>query len=56
MVVDGRELARRLAVRVSPTFLMVDREEVICWVAEGRVEPEELHRPLAACGADGKDR
>lgn len=32
-------------------FLTVDRKEVICWVAEGGVELEELQRVvLAACG------
>ncbi len=55
VVVDGRELARRLAVRVSPTFLIVDQEGVIRWVHEGAAELGELGRAVMAAWDEAGD-
>ena len=53
VVCDG-DLARRLAVRVTPTYLILDRQGAICWVDEGMVEPAELERAVLAVGSEGR--
>ena len=50
---DEGRLARRLAVRVSPTFLIVDQEGVIRWAHEGIVDQEVLRRAVLAVVSEG---
>lgn len=51
---DGQELARRLAVRATPTYVVVDQEGVIFSVHEGAAELGELSRAvMAALGEAG---
>ncbi|MEW6216676.1 MAG: hypothetical protein AB1543_03240 [Candidatus Bipolaricaulota bacterium] len=50
---DERELARRFAVRATPTYVILDAEGVIHWVHEGVVGPEELGRAVLAVVSEG---
>jgi len=53
---DDGALAEMLAARVTPTYVILDQEGVICWVHEGIVEQEVLRRAvLAVVSEDGID-
>ena len=56
MVLDDEgELAQALAVRATPTYVILDGEGVIRWIREGAVELEELRTAvLAILGEGGK--
>ncbi len=56
MVLDDEgELAQALAVRATPTYVVILQEGVIRWVREGVVELEEFRTAvLAILGEGGK--
>jgi thioredoxin-related protein len=52
---DDGELTQRFALRVTPTYVMLDQEGVIRWVYEGVVEPEELRRAPSLVAGGGRE-